>query len=146
MLGGDTLSAFVPNSSIFDTLNLDKSTMNNRELCLTEAYTEKKTMTTVASATTTIASATTIVASAGLQEDDGGVLKLSDTKFETFEDSSLYNTDDMKGIILSSKMLKNESKVVVLLEEDGKIRVWRTSKGGTYSKSKHCSIHYCLFF
>lgn len=131
MLGDDTLSAFVPNSSIFDALNLDKSTMNNREMCLTEAYTEKKTITTVASATTTIASATTIVASEGLQEDDGGVLKLSDTKFETFEDSSLHNTNDMKGIILSSKMLKNESKVVVLLEEDGKIRVWRTSKASS---------------
>jgi len=121
MLGDDALSATL--QSALEDLNYDATKMVNRDFCLAEAY---SVTTTTSASTRTISNGTQ-----SLHNDDKGVIKLSDTYFETFEDPTLSNADKVKGIVLSSRLLKNDSTIMVLLEEDGEMRVWRTSMAST---------------
>jgi len=128
MVGDASLSSALSDSSVFDQLNFDKAQMNNREFCLVEAYTEEKTETTAASADNQNND------TQALHDDDAGVIKLNDDTFEDFDNSEVSNKE-VTGIILSSKMLKNESQVLVLLENGGELRVWRTEKASSSSDS-----------
>ena len=119
MLGDDALSTSL--KTALQDLNYD-TTITDRDFCLADAYTGTK---------TTTSTNTNNNGTQALHDDDDGVIKLSDTKFATFEDASLSNADEVKGILLSSRLLKNDSTVMVLLEEDGEMRVWRTSKGSS---------------
>ena len=114
MLGDDTLAEAISESSLSNQLgSFDKNKMSNRDYCLSGAY---------------ASSVTSNVTKKLLREDDA-IIDLSENSFQSFEAESQTDQENLQGIVLSARLISNNSKVVVLLEEDGEMKVWRTAQG-----------------
>ena len=61
------------------------------------------------------------------------VYKIDEEEFKYFKDSSIQS--EVGGIIISKKLLQNDTTVVALLQNDGSIKVWKTSKGKMFKGS-----------
>ena len=126
MLGEDTLASVLDDDSIPEGLEFDRTTMNNRDYCLSDVYSGASETT---EASTDVLANPVENATSQLQDDEALIVTLENREFATYIDESQSNSQNVKGIILSAKLLANESNVMVLLEDDGEMRVWRTAKG-----------------
>ena len=115
ILGQESLTTFLsnPDNDIvgnFSTLlgdlpSFNQDTMVARDYCIGNAYAN----------------------TAKLEKDSSPVYNLIDGEFQYFDDSSL--SQDVKGVVLSKQKLKDESEIVSLMQKDGTIQIYRTSKG-----------------
>ena len=72
-----------------------------------------------------------------LRRGEGEVVLLSEEVHYSEEDREAASLpSNMRGIVISKQVLKNDTTVVALLQTDGSIRVWRTSKQGEDFKQK----------
>ena len=70
-----------------------------------------------------------------LRRGEGEVVLLTEEVHYTEEDKEVAALpDNMRGIVISKQVLKNDTTVVALLQTDGSIRVWRTSKGEDFKE------------
>ena len=67
---------------------------------------------------------------------ESAVYKLDKEEFQYYKDSSL--SSDIGGIVISKKLLQNDTEVVALLQNDGSVKVWKTSKSTTKLTSTWC--------
>ena len=113
ILGQESLTKYLTDNDIvgnFSTLlgelgDFNKDTMVARDYCIGGAYTN----------------------TAKLEKDSSPVFNLIDGEFQYFDDSSL--SQNAKGVVLSKQKLKDESEIVSLMQKDGTIQIYRTSKG-----------------
>lgn len=71
-----------------------------------------------------------------LRRGEGEVVLLTEEEVHyTEEDKEVADLPgNMRGIVISKQVLKNDTTVVALLQTDGSIRVWRTSKGEDFKE------------
>ena len=72
-----------------------------------------------------------------LRRGEGGAVLLSEQEEVHYseEDKEVSTLpSNMRGIVISKQVLKNDTSVVALLQTDGSIRVWRTSKGEDFKQ------------
>ena len=70
-----------------------------------------------------------------LRRGEGEVVLLTEEVHYTEEDKEVAALPgNMRGIVISKQVLKNDTTVVALLQTDGSIRVWRTSKGEDFKE------------
>ena len=71
-----------------------------------------------------------------LRRGEGEVVLLAEEEVHyTEEDKEVAALPgNMRGIVISKQVLKNDTTVVALLQTDGSIRVWRTSKGEDFKE------------
>jgi len=108
ILGQSSLNSVLTNtignfSTQFNGLNFDSNTMVPRDFCISEAYQTPAKLT-----------------------KESRVYKIDEEEFKYFKDSSIQS--EVGGIIISKKLLQNDTTVVALLQNDGSIKVWKTSK------------------
>ena len=110
ILGENSLTTVLNNinivgnfSTLLDGLNYDSNTIA-RDFCVSDAY----------------------KSTSKLTKEAGGVYSFTENEF-SFRDASLPS--ELQGIVISKQLLKNDTSVVALLQQDGSIRVWKTSKG-----------------
>ena len=65
---------------------------------------------------------------ARLIKPKGGVYSLEQKQFQYYRDTAPF-AQSVKGIVISRKLMKSQTEMVVLLEKDGAFKVWKTSKG-----------------
>ena len=58
----------------------------------------------------------------------GGVYSLEEKQFQYYRNPA-PSAQSVRGIVISKKLIKNQTEVVVLLQKDGALKVWKTSKG-----------------
>ena len=80
-----------------------------------------------------------------LRRGEGEVVLLAEEEVHyTEEDKEVAALPgNMRGIVISKQVLKNDTTVVALLQTDGSIRVWRTSKGEDF-KEKMMNSFLCF--
>lgn len=71
-----------------------------------------------------------------LRRGEGEVVLLTEEEVHyTEEDKEVADLPgNMRGIVISKQVIKNDTTVVALLQTDGSIRVWRTSKGEDFKE------------
>ena len=112
ILGEDSLTTVLTSlnivgnfTTVLNGLNYDSNTIA-RDFCVKDAY---KTTSKL------------------IKDNSGGVVSLDESNFQYFKDSKM--PVEMKGVVISKHILKNDTAVVALLQKDGSIKVWKTSKG-----------------
>ena len=112
IIGESSLNEYLTKSignistQISSGVNFDSNTMVPRDFCVSEAY----------------------QTTAKLSKESA-VYKLDKEEFQYYKDSSL--SSDIGGIVISKKLLQNDTEVVALLQNDGSVKVWKTSKSTT---------------
>ena len=99
--------------SALNGVGFDSSTTIPRDFCLDGVYT---------------------TAPSRLHKARAGVFSLDEKQFQHFRDSPAASqrssaASPVTGIVISKKVLKNQTSVLVLLQNDGAFKVWKTSKG-----------------
>ena len=105
----DGLNLLGDNSSVDTALNgvnFDTSSGIARDFCLDGVYTSS---------------------TSRLHKARDGVYSLDEKQFQVFRDSP--SRENLTGIVISKKLMKNQTSVLVLLQNDGAFKVWKTSKG-----------------
>ena len=69
-----------------------------------------------------------------LRRGEGEVVRLDGEEVHYSEEDREVSTlpGNMRGIVISKQLLQNDTAVVALLQTDGSIKVWRTSKGENF--------------
>lgn len=105
----DGLNLLGDNTSVDTALNgvnFDTSSGIARDFCLDGVYTSS---------------------TSRLHKAKDGVYSLDEKQFQMFRDSP--SRENLTGIVISKKLMKNKTSVLVLLQNDGAFKVWKTSKG-----------------
>ena len=58
----------------------------------------------------------------------GGVYSLEEKQFQHYRDPA-PSVQAVRGVVITRKLMKNQTEMVVLLQKDGTFKVWKTSKG-----------------
>ena len=66
--------------------------------------------------------------SARLVKAPGGVYSLEEKQFQYYRDPA-PSGQAVRGIVISKKLVENQTEMVVLLQKDGAFKVWKTSRG-----------------
>ena len=58
----------------------------------------------------------------------GGVYSLEEKQFQFYRNPA-PSAQSARGVVISKKLMKNQTEMVVLFQRDGSLKVWKTSKG-----------------
>ena len=71
---------------------------------------------------------------AQLRRQRGGVFSLETETFEYIKEP-VSVSPEMSGFVIGKQLLRNNTAVVAMLQDDGSVKVWRTQKGKNFSNT-----------